>query len=42
MKIIAVKAYFMYLRGVNIMKIERKFLVKNINELDLSKYNLKL
>ncbi len=32
----------MYLRGVNIMKIERKFLVKNINELDLSKYNLKL
>ena len=32
----------MYLRGVNIMEIERKFLVKNINELDLSKYNLKL
>ena len=31
----------MYLRGVNIMEIERKFLVKNINELDLSKYNHK-
>ena len=31
----------MYLRGVNIMEIERKFLVKNINELDLNKYNHK-